>query len=518
MTANGIRGIRTSRDKIRSLDEVAEIVARARAGGQVVALSHGCFDLLHLGHLRHLTAARREGTMLVVTVTADRFVNKGPGRPVFSQDARAEMLAALEYVDLVAVNDAADAVAMLRRIKPDVYVKGGEYQEFGKDVTGKIAREAEAVAEHGGRIAFTHDITYSSSNLINKHLNLHDPEVARFLDEMRDSDVLERIAGYLERIKDYRVLLVGDAIIDEYRYVAAMGKSPKEMMIATLFQSMERFAGGVFAAANHLASFCRQVDIVTALGGAESHEQLVRDSLRPNVGLTPITVEGRPTTLKCRFVDEGYMRKLFEVYHMDDSPVAAHRRREIDHAVAERAGDYDLVIVTDFGHGLMARSTIDTVTRTSRFLAVNAQSNSANHGYNLITKYPRADYVCIDAPEARLAVGDKGASVEHIAERVLPDMVAVDRLILTHGKHGCVARETGCAPSRIPAFTKTVVDTVGAGDAFLAVTSPLVAAGMPMRLVGLVGNAVGAIKVGIVGHRASVEKVSLVKFLTALLK
>src|ERR1700731_3726167 len=92
------------RDKVRTVEEIAVIAEHCRAAGKTVVQAHGTFDLLHLGHVRHLEAARRLGDLLVVTVTADRFVNKGPGRPVFSERMRAEMLAALEYVDWVGIN------------------------------------------------------------------------------------------------------------------------------------------------------------------------------------------------------------------------------------------------------------------------------------------------------------------------------------------------------------------------------------------------------------------------------
>src|SRR5262245_63288502 len=106
--------------------------------GQVVVQAHGTFDLLHIGHVRHLQAARELGDVLVVTVTADRFVNKGPGRPAFTETLRAEMLASLQYVDLVAINPEPDAVGAIAAIKPDVYVKGQDNENAETDVTGKI--------------------------------------------------------------------------------------------------------------------------------------------------------------------------------------------------------------------------------------------------------------------------------------------------------------------------------------------------------------------------------------------
>src|SRR5438445_7636962 len=105
-----------TKSKILTIAELAAWTHKFREEGRKVVQAHGTFDLLHLGHVRHLEAARQFGDVLVVTVTADRFVNKGPGRPVFGGELRAEMLATLEYVDWVAINDAADAVSAIERI------------------------------------------------------------------------------------------------------------------------------------------------------------------------------------------------------------------------------------------------------------------------------------------------------------------------------------------------------------------------------------------------------------------
>lgn len=511
-------GRRPTRAKVRSLEEIAYQAKIARQKGRSVVLAHGCFDLLHLGHVRHLEEAARQGDMLVVTVTADAFVNKGPGRPIFSELLRAQMIAALEHVSWVAINHAPTAVSVLEAIKPDIYVKGSDYAEAKDDVTGGILAEREAVEAHGGRIVFTDDITFSSSSLINRFLGIYDAELHTYLEEARERMLLPRLLEALEAVKDFKVLLVGDAIIDEYRYVQPMAKSPKENMIATLYRDREIFAGGVIAAANHTAGLCRQVDIITAIGERDDHEDLIRASLKSNVSVSFIRRAGKPTTCKTRFVDPGYMRKLFEVYDMDDTPLDEEEDDQLVRLVAERAGDYDLVIATDFGHGLITPRGVEALAAHARFLAVNTQTNSANMGYNLITRYPKADFVCIDAPEARLAVGDKFSDIAIIATEKLPARISCDRLIITHGKNGCVTHDSGVGTHRIPAFTNQVVDTVGAGDAFLAVTAPLVAAGIPMDLVGFLGNAAGAIKVGIVGHRNSVQKAPLIKFLTAILK
>ena len=512
------RPFRAARSKIVPADELPAAVERARAGGKTVVMAHGVFDLLHMGHVRHLEEARLEGDILVVSITADRFVNKGPDRPVFSEPLRAEMLAALEYVDFVTVNHAPSAEDILRAVRPDIYVKGSDYVNAAEDVTGKIDTERQAVEEGGGRIVFTHDITFSSSSLINRYLNIYDQTLQGYLESARERGLAAQAAAALNKVGGLKVLLIGDAIIDEYNYVAPMGRSSKEAIVTTLHKGVERFAGGVFATANHVAGICDSIDIISCLGSADSHEDLILELLKPNISLHTIWRDGVPTTRKARYIDGASMRKLFEVYWMDDAHLPLPEETAFNERLERTLGDYDVVIVNDFGHGLIAPSTIEVLCRHARFLAVNVQANGGNFGFNLITKYRRADFICIDSMEARLATHDKFGDIADLITRQLPERIDCSKIIVTLGSQGCLAIERGQGLWRVPALTSTIVDTVGAGDAFFAITAPLVAAGVPMEVVGLIGNAAGALKVGIVGHRSSVEKPSLIKFITALLK
>ncbi|WP_193188788.1 PfkB family carbohydrate kinase [Nisaea sediminum] len=508
----------SARDKIKSISELSEIADKIRASGKTIAHAHGTFDLLHLGHVRHLEHARREGDVLFVTVTADEHVHKGPGRPVFTDQLRAEMLAALEYVSWVGINHAASAEQAIHAIKPDAYIKGSDYVDADQDVTGKIVDERLAVEQHGGRIVFTDDITFSSSELINRHVDVFEPEVREYLDRVRKTVGLQQLLELIDSIKDMRILIIGDTILDEYQYVSPSGQPSKENIMSTRHQDMELFAGGVVAAANHVASFCKQVDIVTCLGKSDPRENFIKTQSHENVNLIPVYRPNAPTTRKVRFVDSSYLRKLFEVQFIEDSPLPPAVLGDLHAKIAELAPHYDVVMAADFGHGLINGETVDLICEKAPYLAVNAQTNSANRGYNLITKYPRADYLCIDAPEARLAVGDRFSDLAVIAQDVLPKRLDCRRMILTHGRHGCVAYDAGSPVTQIPAFTRRVVDTMGAGDAFFSITAPLAKVGTDIAMIGLIGNIAGAIKVGIVGHRDSVSKVNVIKALTALLK
>jgi sugar/nucleoside kinase (ribokinase family) len=148
---------------------------------------------------------------------------------------------------------------------------------------------------------------------------------------------------------------------------------------------------------------------------------------------------------------------------------------------------------------------------------VNTQTNSANAGYNLITKYPRADFVCLDEPEIRLAAHDRYGDLRGIIANCARRL-ACRRVAMTRGHLGAVTYDRSRKFCDIPAFSDKVVDRIGAGDAFLAVTAPLAASGCPMDAAGFVGNAAGAIKVGTVCNRSAIEPVQLFKFIITLLK
>src|SRR5215510_1323536 len=110
--------------KIKKVDELARALEPLRAAGKKIVHCHGVFDLLHIGHIKHLEAARKLGDLLVVTLTPDRFVNKGPHRPAFPERLRAEALASLSCVSFVAVNEWPTAVETIERLRPNFYVKG----------------------------------------------------------------------------------------------------------------------------------------------------------------------------------------------------------------------------------------------------------------------------------------------------------------------------------------------------------------------------------------------------------
>ena len=153
--------------KIVALEILAKKLVNVKLKGKKIVLCHGCFDLMHPGHIKYFQEAKKMGDILVVTVTPDIYVDKGPGRPVFNENIRVESIAALECVDYVAINMWPTAEETLKLLRPHIYVKGQEFQNL-EDKTGKIQKENKIVEEIGAEIRFTQEIVFSSTKLLNQ--------------------------------------------------------------------------------------------------------------------------------------------------------------------------------------------------------------------------------------------------------------------------------------------------------------------------------------------------------------
>ncbi len=504
--------------KICDLDKLAGIVNDLKSRNKRVIHCHGVFDLLHVGHIRHFTEAKKQGDALIVTLTPDEYVNKGPHRPAFTHNLRAEVIAALDVVDYVAINKWPSAVPTIRLLKPSVYVKGPDYKDPSKDVTGEIKKEIGAIKSVGGKIYITDDITFSSSALANEHYSLLPPPVKDYVEHFRGNHSASDVKDCLDNLQSLKVLVIGETILDDYIYCDAMGKSSKEPILAMRQLSYEMFAGGVLAIANHLSDFCAQVDVLTYLGKNNSQEEFVRKHLKPGIKPTFIYKKDSPTIIKRRYVENYLLTKLFEVYLMNDELLDGPDEEKLCKFLSSQLAKYDLVLVADYGHGLMTPRAIELVCQKAKFLAVNTQINAANVGFHTISKYRRADYVCIHEGEIRLDHRSRKGNLHKMVQD-LAKKISASRITVTRGKIGTIvydkARKTF---DECPAFAMKVIDRIGAGDAVLALTSLCAANKVPGDIMGFLGNLVGAQAVMIVGNRSAIDRVQLVRSMESLLK
>ncbi len=435
---------------------------------------HGCFDLLHLGHIRHFQAAKQAGDRLVVTVTSDRFVNKGPGRPVFSEQERMETVRSLECVDDVRLSDAPTAEAAIRAIRPAVFAKGPDYSAGTLD-TG----EADALREVGAELLITDTEKWSSTALLPQLT-----EADRYLAGIRAKYSTADVLAWLDKAATLKVLVIGDAIRDEYHYCDTLGKSGKDPMLVAQFVKAEAFEGGVRAIVQHARAMAPYVTVMTG-----------------------------PTTVKRRFIERYPFQKLFEVYEMDER-AANDETPWLLETLPDLIANADLVIVADYGHGLLTPPVIDLISKQATCLAVNTQANAGNHGFNTISKYPRADFISLSERELRLDARDQQTKVETLAIKASVDHCA--RVLTTRGEKGCMA-VSALDVAEAPALTTHTVDRTGAGDAVFAVTACCAAVGMPLDLLTFMASVVGTQAVGIVGNARYIERESLRASIAGLL-
>ena len=481
---------------------------------------HGVFDLIHLGHIRHFGMAKKEGDILVVTITRDKHVKRGPGRPVFNEHVRAETLASLAVTDYVCIIDSPTATECIKTLKPDIYAKGIDYKQKETDVTGKIYEEEEAIKSVGGRLAFTDDITFSSSRLINDYIDVFPPRTVKYLKAITRKYNIDYIIERLNSLKDLKVLVIGDAIIDQYHFCTPMGKSSKEHLVVNRHLFEESFAGGSLATANNVASVCGKVDLLTVLGKVDSHEDFIHQHLAPNISPIFFYRDDISTIIKRRYVSEssgGINRKLFEICYMKGNDIPSEITEKIMSKLKKIIKGYDLVVVSDFGHGLLTKPIIKLISSKSKYLALNVQTNSANIGFNLVTKYPRANCICIDEMELRYATHDRFSDLRTQVKKVYNELKC-EHIITTRGPNGSLGYCKKDGFHETPAFSYRVVDAIGAGDAFFAFIGPCLAKSIPQDLTSFIGNAVGSLAVQIVCNREPVKLIDLIKFITRLLK
>lgn len=503
--------------KTYKLDELAQLLQGFKAEGKKIVLCHGCFDLLHIGHIRHFRQARRWGDVLVVTLTPDRFVDKGPGRPAFPETLRAEAIASLDLVDCVGINKWATAEETLRLLRPDFYAKGSEFKDADSDSTRKIDKELAVVEEIGAQIIFTEDIVFSSSNLINRFLSDKPEEIQEYLHLFRTRYSIGEVHEVLDNMSSLKVMVIGDTILDDYQYCEAIGKSNKDPVLALLHRSNDLFAGGSLAVANHVANFSNEVRLVTVLGEYDRHEDFIRKRLKPNITPHFATQPGAPTLIKRRFLDGYSFNKLLEVYVMDDSGLPNDLDTELCSLVEEELPKYDLVIAADFGHGAISERMVRTLSENAPFLAVNTQANAGNRGFHTINRYPKADVVCLAEHEIRLEKRNENGPLRPMMDD-MAEKLSCGTCVVTIGRKGSLVRGEKGSFVASPSLTMQVVDRVGAGDALFAVTAMAAVQDVEDELIGFLGNVAGSLAVEIIGNQKAIEKLNVKKFVSALLK
>jgi cytidyltransferase-like protein len=234
----------------RDLADLVKLGGYLRDMGKKIALCHGVFDLLHIGHIRHFKEASLYADVLMVTVTPDRFVNKGPHRPSFPEALRAEAIDTLSCVDYVAINQSPTSVEVINLLKPHVYLKGPDYRNMADDYTGGIIKEIEAVEAFGGKIIITDDITFSSSRLLNEHFPTFSIEIYNFLSSYKErkKELLLSLNEVSDRVP-FTFLWESDKVTYKNQSAPYFGNKPKSEVSIKLPFSTDAKVAVLFASA-----------------------------------------------------------------------------------------------------------------------------------------------------------------------------------------------------------------------------------------------------------------------------
>lgn len=520
-------------DKVLSLDRLLMLRDRARREGKRVVQCHGCFDIVHPGHLRHLRHARSQGDILLVTITGDGEIHKGNGRPLIPQELRAENLAALDCVDWVYIESRPTAAELLNEVQPDIYVKGKEYEQNNDP---RFAAEKAAVLRHGGRVVFSSgDVIFSSTALIAALERSVDPYHAR-LRELLDREELsgEALVRVMSGFRGKRFVVVGEVIRDTYVLCDrpdVAGESP----IMTLRPVETRaYDGGAAIIARHLAALGAIPTLVTTLPAAAEADELRRRLMADGVQVCAVNTDTKLPE-KQRFLVGGQKvmkLDLIERYELDETT-----QRALEGLVLDAAGAVaDGAIIADFGLGLWSQSLLSRLCPALR-ARVGVMAGDVSGRRSHLRHFRDMDLLCPSESELRESyhLFDEGLGLlayqllsetrsRHAMVTMGPEgLIAFDQLPEARkgrsqrqttsktvassddaGATGTSSDNTAWATrlkaEHVPSLAAHAIDPLGCGDAMLATASLALSAGASLVASALLASAAAAVQVQRLGN------------------
>lgn len=484
-----------------------------------IVLCHGVFDLFHVGHLNHINEAKSLGDILIVSVTTDRYVNKGPNRPFFNIDQRMQILSSIENIDYVIVSNSSSGVKVINKIKPNIYFKGPDYENVKEDFTGFIKKEIDAVKKYKGKIIYGSGETFSSSKILNKILNYTESQKKVIAQIKKNFSFNSFSKILLNKTKNLNVLIIGEMIIDKFIFCTALGKSGKEAILNLEKNSEKEIIGGVGAIGNHLSDFAKNVDIITYLGSYNNKKNFIKKNLKKNVNLKSIVKKNSQTIVKSKIIDLSNNSKIIGIYDFNDKSLSSKEESSIYSLINKNIEKYDVVIVSDYGHNFISHKISNLLSKKKYNVIVNTQLNSANLGYHTIGKYKNSNFAIINEVELRHELRDRYTDIKQLMV-ILSKKLKIKNLIVTAGKNG--SYYYGIELKKIihcPAFAKNVIDKIGSGDSFMGIFSIINKCFPQNYLLSLFASSLATTQVleGF-GNEKSIKIINLLKAIKYILK
>ena len=477
---------------------------------------HGVFDLIHLGHLYYFQEAKSYGDILIVSVTSDRYVKKGLNKPYFKQNERLSFLNHLSLVDYVFCNDKKDVSDLILHTSPDFYVKGPDYKKKNGDEAGNLSVELNAINKVNGKFITTSNIQFSSTNLINRGLIYKNSKENNWLDEIKKEsqkkNLIKEFNTVLNKVRNQKILIIGEIIFDEYNFVEPLGKPSKENILSVNFKKKELYFGGSIPVVKNLSSICKNLTVLSVYNKKSNFDKIKKFFLKDKIKLKLFKKNDFKDIYKSRYLNYKSTSKIFEVYNFLNKDFFDYK---IYKYLEKNLKLFDKVIVCDFGHGLINQKIAELLSKKSKFLCANIQTNSGNRGFNLFTKYKKLDFLSLDEPELRLGLKDNFSNINNLINKL--SKKHYKNIMITRGVDGLNFKNSRNF-NYIPALSLNPVDTIGAGDSAFSYSSAFINNTQNSTLISLVAAISGAIKVQILGHKEPVNSDDVFKTLRSLLK
>ena len=482
-----------------------------------IILCHGVFDLLHVGHLRYFKEAKKLGQILVVSVTSDKYVNKGPGRPRFNSNIRMEAISSVDVVDFVVKSDSPTPEKIIKKLKPAFYVKGRDYKNLKSDITKNILYEKKLVQQCGGKLVFTNSDIFSSSKLIfDSDFSQFNTDQKNFINSMRSEFkklTNNNLIKYFDNIKNFKILVIGETILDRYIFCETVGKSGKEPMLVLKESTENTFVGGAAAVASQISAFSENVTFLSYLGNKPNYVKKIHSSLK-NIKKVFIKKKNSPTILKTRYVDEPSKSKIFGVYDINDEPLDDASEKKLNDYLKKNLKKFDVVVVSDYGHGFISNNTAKIITKYSNFLTINCQINANNKGHHSTNKYKNLNCVLINEAELRYEMRDNHSKINNLV-RNFSNKIKSKFIIISQGNQGCLLydRKKNFF-HHCPAFATVITDKVGAGDSLLSIFSIMFYYSKSIKLSLLSGSLSASMSLKKFGNDKEIDMKNFIKLMS----
>jgi rfaE bifunctional protein nucleotidyltransferase chain/domain len=397
--------------KIISFENLKKILGK-RPRKKKIILCHGNFDVVHPGHVRHLIYAKSKADLLIVSITADKYIQKGIYRPFVPENLRAINLAAFEMVDYVTIDYNNTSIKILKKLKPDFFAKGFEYSSG--ELPPATQDESKVVEKYGGEMIFTPgDVVYSSTKL----LNLSQPKI----DNYKIWDLMERnkisfgsLRETLKKIKKLRVHVIGDTIIDTHTKTTLIGGYLKTPTPSVLYQETKDYTGGAAIVAKHLKKAGAKVCFTTILGNDKLKEFVIDEMKKSKIKLNFIIDKTRPTTNKNTIMATGY--NLLKIDKVDNQPISGNILKKIKDIISNEKAD--IVIFSDFRHGIFNKSSIPVLTSSIKRGTFKVADSQVATRWGNITDFKNFDLITPNEKEARFSLADQDASISNLTTQL----------------------------------------------------------------------------------------------------